>query len=309
MYAAVVHDFASPPRYEEFPDPPVADGTVLARVEASAVHQIVRSIASGRHYSSAARPPFVPGVDGVVQLADGRRVYTVGFRPPYGMLAQLAAVRPQGILVPDGLSSAVAAAIVNPAQSSWLPLTANLVPGATVLVLGATGISGSLAVQAARLKGAGRVIAAGRDVAGLERCHALGADAAVELGEGFADGLRHAAPDGVDLVLDYLWGPAALDAIAALDKLATPSWHETRWLQIGSAAGASIEFDAALMRSRNLRLSGHGIGSGDPAAGPPVIAEVLQAAADDRLTIEIETVPLHDIDGTWDRPGRLVYQP
>ncbi|GAA4261335.1 quinone oxidoreductase family protein [Dactylosporangium darangshiense] len=309
MYAAVVHDFASPPRYEEFPDPAVADGTVLARVEASAVHQIVRSIASGRHYSSAARPPFVPGIDGVVRLPEGQRVYAGGLRPPYGMLAEFAAVRPPGIAVPDGLSSAVAAAIVNPAQSSWLPLTANLVPGATVLVLGATGIAGSLAVQAARLKGAGRVIAAGRNVAGLERCQALGADATAELGEGFADGLRRAAPDGVDLVLDYLWGPAALAAIAALDKLATPSWHETRWLQIGSVASGSIQFDAALVRSRNLRLSGHGVGSGDPAAWPTAITEVLRAAADSRLTIDVETVPLRDIERTWNRPARLVYEP
>ncbi|MEU7873446.1 zinc-binding alcohol dehydrogenase family protein [Dactylosporangium sp. NPDC049140] len=309
MYAAVVHEFASPPHHKEIPDPQPADGTVLARVEASAVHQIVRLIASGRHYSGAARPPFVPGIDGVVRLPDGRRVYTGGLPPPYGMLAELAAVRPQGIAVPDGLSSAVAAAIVNPAQSSWLPLTAHLAPGATVLVLGATGVSGSLAVQAARLKGAARVIAAGRNAAGLQRCRELGADAAVELGDGFADRLRHAAPDGVDLVLDYLWGPAALAALAALDKLVAPSWRETRWLQIGSAAGASIEFDAALVRSRNLRLSGHGIGSGDPAAALPAIAEVLQAAAEGRLTIDLESVPLRDIEQTWDRRARLVYEP
>jgi hypothetical protein len=98
-------------------------------------------------------------------------------------------------------------------------------------------------------------------------------------------------------------------AIAALDKPATPSWHETRWLQIGSVAGGSIQFDAALVRSRNLRLIGHCVGSGDPAARPTAITEVLRAAADGRLTIDVETVPLRDIERTWDRPARLVYEP
>ena len=142
MLAAVVHDFAKPPAYAEFDEPEPVDGEVVAEVRAAAVSNLVRSVAAGRHYSSAAEPPMVAGVDGVAELADGRLVYVPGVRSPWGTLAErvavpAAAARP----VPDGLAPTQAAAVVNAAFASWLPLTRILDPGAppTVLVLGATG--------------------------------------------------------------------------------------------------------------------------------------------------------------------------
>ena len=88
MKAAVVHDTDQAPRYDEFADPVVGEGRFEAEVLASAVHVIVRTIAAGRHYSSTTKPPFVPGLDGVVRLPDGRRVYAAGAQPPYGLLAE-----------------------------------------------------------------------------------------------------------------------------------------------------------------------------------------------------------------------------
>ena len=155
MRAAVVTDTNQPPTYTDFADPVVAEGRVEAEVLASAVHVIVRTIAAGQHYSSTTKPPFVPGLDGVVRLPDGRRVYAAGVQAPYGMLAERAAVPANAAVeVPEGLSSATAAALVNPAASSWVPLSRLGAEGATVLVVGATGTSGLLAVQTARALGA-----------------------------------------------------------------------------------------------------------------------------------------------------------
>src|SRR5277367_3591953 len=132
MKAAVVNEFGEPPVYGDFPEPEPAEGEVIAEIRAAAVSNVVRLIASGKHYSSAAKPPMVAGVDGVAQLADGSLVYVPGVRSPWGTLAQraavpLAAVRP----VPDGLDPAQAAAVVNAAFGSWLPLTRILEAGAT----------------------------------------------------------------------------------------------------------------------------------------------------------------------------------
>jgi len=162
MLAAVVTDTNRPPVYTAFPDPEVGPGQVEGTVLASAVHRVVRAVAAGQHYSHATAPPFVPGVDGVVRLADGRRVYTGLARPPWGMLAERVAI-PAGfaIEVPAMVDDAVAAAIVNPAASSWIPLRRLLPAAGTVLVLGATGTSGLLAVQTARALALGDMPSAG----------------------------------------------------------------------------------------------------------------------------------------------------
>jgi NADPH:quinone reductase-like Zn-dependent oxidoreductase len=207
MHAAVVHDTSRAPRYDEFADPVSGPGRVEGQVLAAAVHLIVRAIAGGQHYSAAVPPPFVPGIDGVLRLDDGRRVYAGGVRAPYGTLAERAVVPERAVIeVPDGLSDATAAALVNPAGSSWVPLTRLGAQGATVLVLGATRTSGLLAVQAAKALGAERVVAVGRNVDGLARAAELGADATVALVDHLAGPLAAAAGDtgGYDIVLDYL---------------------------------------------------------------------------------------------------------
>lgn len=308
MFAAVVQDTGRPPAYAEFPEPDVAEGFVLADVRAAAVHQIVRAIASGRHYSHATQPPFVPGVDGIVLAPDGRRIYTGGVRPPYGMLAERAAV-PAGFAleVPDGLDDVAAAALVNPASSSWMPLSRHLPSGGTVLVLGATGVSGLLAVQAARLLGADRVVAAGRRGPGLERAGERGADVLVPLDGDLESSLR-AAADGYDLVLDYLWGEVAEATLGALARLSDPA-RPVKFVNLGSVVGPQIALPADVLRSSPVQLLGHGIGSSPRTDFPAVVSAIFAAAAAGDLTVDAEPHPLADVERVWSSSGRLVLVP
>lgn len=312
MRAAVVEDVNQPPRYTEFADPVVTAGRVEAVVLASAVHVVVRAIASGRHYSAAVPPPFVPGLDGVVRLPDGRRVYAGGVQAPYGMLAERAAVPESGgVEVPDGLSDATAAALVNPAASSWIPLSRLGAEGATVLVLGATGTSGLLAVQVARVLGAARVVAVGRNAEGLARATELGAQATVALGDDLTARLAEAAGPGgaYDIVLDYLWGPPAGAVLQALVVNRVDPHRPVRFVNIGNLAGPELPLAAAVLRSSAISLSGHGIGSFPTELLPPAVTVMFAAAADGRLSIDHVVRPLSEVETAWDLPERLVLIP
>ncbi len=179
----------------------------------------------------------IPGIDGTGQLPDGRAVYFGGVRPPYGPMAQRAAA---GFVLPlpEGLDEVTAAAIVNPGVGAWLALTrrAALHPGETVLVLGATGVSGRIAVALAERLGAGPVIAAGGNQAVLDQ---LPAAATVTLGgAGDAAALAEAAgPDGIDVIIDYLWGPPTEAAIAVITRrgLAHAAWAQPQASRIPGA--------------------------------------------------------------------------
>lgn len=309
MRAAVVTDTQQPPQYTEFAEPVVTKGRVEAEVLASAVHVIVRVIAAGQHYSAAVEPPFIPGLDGVVRLPDGRRVYAGGVQAPYGMLAERAAV-PTGaaVEVPEGLSDATAAALVNPAASSWVPLSRLGAEGATVLVLGATGTSGLLAVQTASALGAARVVAVGRNVDGLARATELGADATVELGGDLAAPLA-AAAGAYDIVLDYLWGPPASAVLAALVANKVDPHRPVRFVNIGNLAGAELPLAATVLRSSAIEVSGHGIGSYPMELMPPAVGAMFAAAVEGRLTVDYVEHPLSEVESAWDSPGRLVLVP
>jgi len=167
MDAAVLHTFGKPPRSEQFPDPAVAgEGEVLVHVRAAALKPVEKQLASGTHYAIPSQLPVVCGVDGIGYLDDGTRVFFGGPRSPYGAMAQRTVVaRSHCFQIPEAVDDATAAALANPGVSAWLTLTwrAKLIPGETVLVHGATGVTGKLAVQIAKLLGAGRVIAAGRN--------------------------------------------------------------------------------------------------------------------------------------------------
>ena len=154
MHAAVVRTFGQPPRCEEFPEPAAGEGEVIVQVRAAGLHPIVKALASGAHYGSSDALPLIPGVDGVGRLDDGTRVYFGMARPPYGTMAERTVVpRTMCLPLPDSLDDVTAAALVNPGMSAWLALTwrAQLARGETVLILGATGVSGQLAVQIAKL--------------------------------------------------------------------------------------------------------------------------------------------------------------
>lgn len=310
MHAAVVADFSKPPRYTEFRDPEVAEGMVEVAIEASAVHRVVRAIAAGAHYSAGGVLPIIPGVDGVARLQDGSRIYTAGVAEPFGMLAERAVIpSAMRIPVPDGLDSGVAAAIVNPAASSWIPLSNLLPAGGTVLVLGATGASGGLAVRAAKLLGAERVVAAGRNAERLERTLAMGADATIQLDTtDLTAALQQAAP-AYDVVVDYVWGEPALRFMQGLARTGIAPQRPVQWVQIGSTAGPDLTLPSAVLREASIRLSGSGLGTIDRRALGPIMGAILAAAAGGELAIEIEEHPLSEVETAWDRPGRLVFRP
>jgi NADPH:quinone reductase-like Zn-dependent oxidoreductase len=315
MYAAVLHTLGTAPRYEEFAEPVINDNNAeaIVHVHAASLKPVDKQLASGSHYASPRELPCVCGLDGVGHLGDGQRVFFGGPRPPYGAMAQRAVVlRALTFPVPENVNDETAAALPNPGVSAWLSLAyrAKLVPGENVLILGATGVTGKLAVKIAKLLGAARVVAAGRNQEALDTLHSLGADATIslilpetELREAF---LREAGQAGFHVVIDYVWGrPAEAFLGAVTRKEFTAMKSEIRFVQVGESAAPTISLPAAVLRSTALTILG-------TAGIPPrnVLREALQQvmayAANRELHIDTERVPLADIESAWqrDQPGR-----
>lgn len=305
MKAAIVHAQGQAPALGDFAPPEVQDGEMMVQVKACALSPLTRARASGAHYSSSGQYPFVAGVDGTGVLADGRRAYFVLPRAPFGAMAeQSVASMDRCLPLPDGLDDVTAAAIANPGMSSWAALTerARFVAGETVLVNGATGASGQLAVQIARHRGAAKVIATGRNRAALD---ALGADGTIALdedGDALEARFREVFAGGVDVVLDYLWGMSAERLLLAAAK-AGPDGVPIRFIQIGTASGADLRLPGAILRSSALHLMGSGIGSVPLPRLVAAIEGVFAAAAAGALTLPCETMPLDRVEQAWAAPG------
>lgn len=318
MKAAVLHEAGAVPRYEDFDDPVAGDGEVLIKVLAASLKPVDRAMASADHYASFRKFPVVCGVDGVGTLESGERVLFGGCRRPFGTMAERAVFRRAFCLpIPDGLDDATAAAVPNPAGSSWLPLKwrAQLKPGETVLVLGATGAAGMLAVQIAKILGAGRVIAAGRNPKALERTQSLGADAIIQIDQprkSLVEAFASAAKDGIDVVLDYLWGApteALVEALTGHDFAAEP--RTTRLIEIGESAGPTISLPGEALRSSGLEIYGAGGGSVPLHAIVEAIPEILERAARGELKLDTKRVALADVEMAWNRKEdrRVVFVP
>ena len=311
MHAAVLHALGGAPRYEEFPEPVAADGEVMIEVSAAALKPVDKQMAAGSHYASPKTLPAICGTDGVGRLSDGRRVFFAGLRPPYGTMAERAAARSMfTFTIPDNLRDELAAAIVNPGVSAWLTLAlrAKVAVGESVLILGATGVTGRLAIRFAKLLGAARVVAAGRNRSALAALHELGADATIELdlpaGE-LSDRFAHEAGEfGFQVVIDYVWGAPAeafLQAVTRKEFAAAES--ETRYVQVGESAGATIMFPAAVLRSTPIVIMGTaGIPSRDVLVD--AMQKVMTHAASRELDVETERVPLAEIEAAWQREQR-----
>lgn len=308
MKAAVLHTFGIAPRCEEFPDPVALDGEVVIEVCAASLKPVDKQMADGSHYASAQQLPVICGTDGVGRLADGQRVFFGGARSPYGAIAQRTVVpRAFAFPIPETLDDQTAAAIPNPGVSAWLSLAsrARLVVGENVLILGATGITGKLAVKIAKLLGASRVVAAGRNPKALSELGEQGADDLIvidksreELTEMFTNAM---GSGGFQVVIDYLWGMPAEAFLAAITRTEFAAIQsETRYVQVGETAGATISLPAAVLRSTPLTILGT---AGVPPADALVEAlqNVLKYAADGVLQIATEGVPLGDIEAAWGR--------
>jgi NADPH:quinone reductase-like Zn-dependent oxidoreductase len=311
MKAAVVNAAGVRPVYADFEAPSAQDGHHLVDVAASALSRVARSKAAGSHYTSDGGFPFVAGVDGTGRLDDGRRVYFFAPLAPFGALAERTLVRAEHcIALPDSIDDATAAAIAIPAMSSWAALTerAKFVAGETVLVNGATGASGRLAVRIAKYLGAAKVIATGRNAASLESLRQAGADVTIALTQdddalsrAFAQQFR----EGVDVVLDYLWGPIARTLLVDAAKH-TDDGHLVRFVQIGSIGGNDLELPGAVLRAAAITLMGSGIGSVPLPRLLNALSDVLNAVAPAGLRIGTEVLPLAEVATHWERADSLV---
>jgi NADPH:quinone reductase-like Zn-dependent oxidoreductase len=305
--AAVLEQHGATPRLGEFEDPAEREGHVVVDVGAAGLHHLDLHKASGTFYTGPPPLPCVVGTDGVGRTPDGRRVYFDTTVEPYGSMAERTLVAADVLLdVAEGVDDAVAAALGNTGLAAWLSLAwrSGLKPGETVLVLGATGAVGSLAVQAAKLLGAGRVVAA---ALADERLHGLldrGADAIVELDApgDLTETLRETAGGGVDVTIDMLWGEPALAAMRAASRWA-------RHVQIGQLAGTEAAIPAPLLRSGSLDVRGFSV------AHPPLdvrregYLRITQLAERGELTVDLEQVPLEDIAAAWERQRRAAGGP
>jgi NADPH:quinone reductase-like Zn-dependent oxidoreductase len=305
MKAAIVVETGKPPIDGDFKEPVPANGEVQITVSAAALSNVVKSRASGAHYSASAGLPFVVGIDGVGRFDDGRRVYFVLPEAPFGSMSEKTVIRPsQCVSLPDDLDDVTAAAIANPGMSSWAAFKerAKLTSGETVLINGATGTAGRLAVQIAKYMGARKVVATGRNAEALKAVSVLGADVTIPLGdsgEAFEDALKQQfGGDGIDVVLDYLWGPSAeriIIAGAKAGKDAVP----IRFVHIGSVSAPNITLPGAALRSSAITLMGSGIGSIPVDNLVQSIRELMQAAVPGGFKIATKTVPLSEVEHVW----------
>jgi len=304
LKAAVVLGAGQAPLYGDMSEPLPSAGESRVSVTAAAISHVVKSRASGTHYSSSQQFPFGVGIDGVGRLDDGRRVYFVLPRAPYGSMAERTVVRStQCVPLPDDLDDVTAAAIANPGMSSWAAYRerARLKPGETVLVNGASGTSGRLAVQIARHLGAKKVIATARNADALESIAALGADVTIPLVEDVGAlevTLKEQFAAGVDVVIDYLWGPSAEQILIAAAKAGRDA-VPIRFVQIGSTSSQDITLPSAVLRSSAIELMGSGIGSIPLDRIVSAISELLQATGPAGLQIDTTPVPLPDVERAW----------
>lgn len=312
MKAAVIDEFGSVPRYEEFIDPVAETGDLMVQVKAVALENFTKMTAQGTHYASQRIFPQFPeiiGHSGVGALPDGTLVAFGGTRPPYGTLAEKAIIPKEyaayATPVPEGVEPEIAAALPAAALTSFLPLKwgVRLEPGQSVLIQGATGVSGKLAIQIARLLGAGRVVCTGREDSILQSLPASGASAVIDLklpDTEICERFARESGDGYDVILDYLWGhPTELLFKALTPDVAEFAKHKTRYVQIGQAAGPAITFLAEALRTSGLELSG---ASNIPfEAFPEAMKQIWAWIQERKLTMAIEKMRLRDIAEAWNR--------
>jgi NADPH:quinone reductase len=280
--------------------PKPAAGEVLVELRAAGLNPIDVAVAAGRHYEGQPPLPYVPGCEGVGAVDADRLVYVfrggIGLRRN-GTLAELVAASDEAIVpLPDGADPALAVACGIAGLAGWVPVTrvADAGPNDRVLVLGATGAVGRVAVQAARLRRAARIVAAGRSPGGLEDARELGADATVEIGAGdLAQGITQAFEgDGPTVVIDPLWGEPAAAAIRAAARGA-------RIVQLGTSAGQDATLRSADIRGRQLHI----IGFSNFALPKEELAEsyreLVTHATAGQVRIEFETLPLERVAEAW----------
>ncbi len=305
MHAAVVHEFDKPPRYDSCAAPvPAGEDEELVDVLASGLHPRVRSQANGSHYTSTDQLPLIPGIDGVGRRSDGSLVYFILPDTAYGAMAERTVIdRRRSLPLSPHANPILMAAAMNPGMSSWVALHQRVTfsAGQSVLILGATGSAGQLAIQIAKHLGAGAVFAAGRGASKLAALARLGADDTIDLAaapELVARDLTAKAAD-VDVVLDYLWGSPSESAVMPLLEGRRDRSRLMSWVQIGATAGATICLPSAALRQANVHFLGSGQGSVSPAgilATLPTLASEIEKGS---FSIDAVAMPLSEVESIW----------
>jgi NADPH:quinone reductase-like Zn-dependent oxidoreductase len=309
MKAAVIFQKGEMPQYTEFPEPIVKnEDEILISIKAAAIKHFDKARASGKHYSTEneKQNATVIGGDGVGLLADGTRVFAFG----NGMIAERAVIKKSSMIkLPARIDDIIAAALPNAVAGSAmaLRLRAGMISGETVLINGATGFTGKIAVQIAKHYGAKKIIVTGRNEKTLQALLALGADEIISVtqdDEQFISQLKEIHNNTpIDIIIDYLWGHTAENIFAALKGKGTFT-HKVRFVSIGAITGDKIQLSAEALRSVDLQISGSGLGSWTKEElqilFSEIIPEMFQLAADNKLKVETVNVKLEDIEKLWD---------
>lgn len=310
MKAAVIFERGEMPQYlENFPEPIASnDEEVLISVKAAAIKNLDKSQASGKHYSTEndLNKAIIPGGDGVGTLADGTRVFAMGIN---GMMAEKALVNKKTIVkLPEGIDYNIAAALPNAVAGSAMALRfkAKIQEGETVLINGATGFTGKIAVQIAKYYGAKNIIVTGRDEGTLKLLLKLGATETITIKQNDDDFLKQLSEihnsTPIDIIIDYLWGRTA-ELLLEMLKGEGNVTHQTRFVSVGSLSGDKIQVSSEILRSVDLSLSGSGLGSWTnheiQILFEEILPEMFQLAADNKLIVETQTVHLKDINQIW----------
>lgn len=310
MKAAVLDQLGTSPIYKDVEDPIPQDGEqLLINIKAASLKNIDRLRAGGKHPASHTNLPAIVGIDGVGTLENGTRVYAQGLT---GMIAQKGLIaKTRYTVLPDKLDYSTAAALPNAVIGSTMALRfrGSMESGMTVLINGATGVTGKVAVQVARHYGAANIIVTGRNPALLESLKSLGANKAISLeqaGDHIIKQLKEShAETPIDLVLDYLWGnPMEL----LLKALQSGGSRTVRIVSVGDAAGSIINLQSIMLRSAAIDLMGSGIGSLSQQDlrkfDSEVLPEMFQLAADGKLLIDTQNESLEHIHQVWNQEGK-----
>jgi NADPH:quinone reductase-like Zn-dependent oxidoreductase len=296
MHAAVVTSFDGPPRYLEHPEPRAqGSNEVVVEVLAAGLHPRVRSQADGSHYTAIAELPLVPGIDGVVRDSKGIIRYAVLDDTTFGTMAERTVIDlDRSVVLPKGIDPVQVAAAMNPAMSSWVALRCRIDfgPDQRVLILGATGNAGRIAIQVAKRLGAAHVIAAGRSKLRLAELGALGADETCTFDE-------LAKADDVDVVLDYVWGQPTARAIVAVLSARADRSAPLAWIEIGSVAASESAIPSAALRSTRLQIVGSGIGSVPGSDFIRELPRLAAAVAEGAFDVRARAFPLAQVEQAW----------